>query len=138
MPGWQGPAAERRQATTADRLLVGEHRRPRGIESAQPGPGLIRVERVNPARVRSTCAGMRGVCGRPTVRGAESRWRDRVSKKRMPAAERQQETAGRNTGDSSRMDRRITGRIPGLVPGPERGADVDRWAFESKQRTSQR
>ena len=32
---------------------------------------------------------------------------------------------------------RITGRIPGLVPGPERGADVGRWAFESKQRKCQ-
>jgi hypothetical protein len=53
--------------------MASEHRRPRDIESAQPGPGLTRVERVNPARVRSTCAGMRGVRGRPTVMGAESR-----------------------------------------------------------------
>jgi hypothetical protein len=60
------------------------------------------VERVNPARVRGTCAGMRGACGRPTVRGAELLWWDRVSKKRMPAAERQQETADRSTGNSSR------------------------------------
>src|ERR1019366_5122040 len=27
----------------------------------------------------------------------------------------------------------ITGRIPGLVPGPERGADMGRGAFEDKQ-----
>jgi hypothetical protein len=97
------PAAERRQATTADWPTVGEHRCPRSIESAQPGPGLTRVERENPARVRGTCAGMRGACGRPTVRGAEFLWQDRVPKKRMPASERQQETAGRVTGDSSRM-----------------------------------
>jgi hypothetical protein len=80
---------------------------------------------------------MRAGGGRPTVRGAESRWRDRVPKKRMPAAERQQETVGRSTRELLPDGRRITGRIPGLVPGPERGADVGRWAFESKQRTSQ-
>jgi hypothetical protein len=73
VPGWQGPAVERRQATVTDHLMTGEHRRPRGIDSARPGSGLTRVERGKPARVRSTCAGMRGGCGRPTVRGAESR-----------------------------------------------------------------
>jgi hypothetical protein len=72
-PGWQGPAVERRQATVTDHPMTGEHRRPRGTGSAQPGPGLMRVERGKPARVRSTCAGMRGVGGRPTARGAEFR-----------------------------------------------------------------
>jgi hypothetical protein len=56
-----------------DGLMVSEHRRPRGTESARPGPGLTRGKRVNPARVRSMCAGMRIWGGRPTVRGAESR-----------------------------------------------------------------
>jgi hypothetical protein len=73
MPGWQGLAVVKRQATTTDTSMVGEHRCPRGIESARPGSGLMRAERVNPARVRSTCAGMRGACGRPRVIGAESR-----------------------------------------------------------------
>jgi hypothetical protein len=53
-------------------------------------------------------------------------WQDRVSKKRMPVAERQQETADRNAGSLFPDGRWITGRIPGLVPGPERGAHVDR------------
>jgi hypothetical protein len=53
--------------------MVSEHRRPRGIDSARPGPGLTRVERGNPARVRRGCAGMRAGGGRPTVRGAEFR-----------------------------------------------------------------
>ena len=49
VPGWQGPAAERRQAAAADRSTASEHRRPRGIEGARPGPGLMRAERGNPA-----------------------------------------------------------------------------------------
>jgi hypothetical protein len=53
--------------------MAGEHRCPRGIESGRPGPSLTRVERVNPARVRRRCAGMRAWGGRPTVMGAESR-----------------------------------------------------------------
>ncbi len=73
VPGWQGPAVERRQAAATDNSMVSEHRRPRGTESARPGPVLMRGERVNPARVRGRCAGMRACGGRPTVRGAESR-----------------------------------------------------------------
>src|SRR5450755_838099 len=72
-PGWQGPAAERRQAAAADAPMAGEHRCPRGRESARPGPGLMRAERVNLARVRRAGAGMRRRGGRPTVRGAEFR-----------------------------------------------------------------
>src|SRR6185312_437736 len=53
--------------------MASEHRCPRGRESAQPGPGLMRAERVNPARVPRTGAGMRGACGRPRAMGAESR-----------------------------------------------------------------
>jgi hypothetical protein len=71
--GWQGSAVERRQAATTDVSMVSEHRYPRGIESARPGLCLTRVERVNPARVRRGCAGMRAGGGRPTVRGAELR-----------------------------------------------------------------
>jgi hypothetical protein len=83
--------------------MASEHRCPRGKESAQPGPGLTRGERVNPARVRA--AGAR-VCVPEAVGrqqwGRNSVWWDRVPKKRMPAAETQQETADRKTGNSSR------------------------------------
>jgi hypothetical protein len=71
VPGCQGPAAERRQATAADSSTAGEHRCPRGIEGARPGLGLMRAERVNLVRVRRAGAGMRRQGGRPTVRGAE-------------------------------------------------------------------
>jgi hypothetical protein len=121
-----GAAVVKRQAATTEISMVDEHRCLRGRESARPGPGLTRAERVNPARVRGTCAGMRRWCGRPTVRGAELRWQDRVSKKRTPAAERQQETVGLHDRGLLPDGGRITGRIPGLVPGPERGADVGR------------
>src|SRR6266849_3228228 len=71
LPGWQGPAAERRQAAAADAPMAGEHRCSRGRESARPGLGLTRAERVNLVRVRRAGAGMRRRGGRPTVRGAE-------------------------------------------------------------------
>jgi hypothetical protein len=107
--------------------MAWEHRHPRGKESARPGLGLTRAERVNPARVRRGVPGMHAGGGRPTVMGAELLWQDRVPKKRTPAAERRQETAGRSTGGLLPGGRRITGRIPGPgVPGPERGADVGR------------
>ena len=48
---------------------------------------LMRVERGNPVRSITFCCG-----GRPTVREAESRGGNRTPKKRMPAAERQQES----------------------------------------------
>ena len=54
VPGWQGLAAEKRQATTTEASMVGEHRRPRSRESARPGPDLTHAKRVNPARVRAT------------------------------------------------------------------------------------
>jgi hypothetical protein len=63
----------RRQAAATEISMADEHRCPRDIESARPGPGLTRVERVNPARVRRRCTGMRTGGGRPTAKGAESR-----------------------------------------------------------------
>src|SRR5258707_12684006 len=69
-PGWQGPAAERRQAAAADAPTAGEHRCPRGRESARPGLGLMRAERVNLVRVRRAGAGMRRRGGRPALKGA--------------------------------------------------------------------
>ena len=83
--------------------MTGEHRRPRGIDSARPGPGLTRVERVKPVRVRSTCAGMRGVSGRPTVMGAESRLAGKGAQEANAGSGNAAGNRGRNTGDSSRM-----------------------------------
>jgi hypothetical protein len=112
--------------------MAGEHRCPRGKESARPGLGLTRAERVNPARVRVGCAGMRTWGGRPTVMGAESRL---VGQGAQEANAGGRKTAGNRGPQDQELlldGLRITGRIPGLRPGPERGADVGRWAFESK------
>jgi hypothetical protein len=101
--------------------MAEEHRRPRGRESARPGSGLMRAEHVNPARVRVRCAGMRGWGGRPTAMGAESR---------LAGQGAQEANAGGGNAAGNRRPqhrdllpdgRRITGRIPGLVPRPRRG-----------------
>lgn len=135
--GWQGSAVVRRQAATTEAAMVSEHRHPRGIGSARTGLGLTRAERVNPARVRHGCAGMRAGGGRPTAMGAELR---------LAGQGAQEANAGGGNAAGNRRPqhrgllpdgRRITGRIPGPMPGPERGADVGRWAFESKQRRCQ-
>jgi hypothetical protein len=65
------------------------------------------------------------VPGRPTVRGAEAPGGNRMPKKRMPAAERQQETQGGRPGPSAGCPG-ITGRIPALVAVARKGADVGR------------
>jgi hypothetical protein len=59
--------------------------------------------------------------GRPTVRDAESRGGNRTPKKRMPVAERQQESGTSDRRSLQPVGSRITGRIPGLVPGRESG-----------------
>jgi hypothetical protein len=51
--------------------------------------------------------------------GPEFLGEDRMPKTRMPVAERRQESGDSVTG-SSAGNLGITGRIPGLVPGPER------------------
>jgi hypothetical protein len=48
VPGWKGLAVGKRQATVTDWSMTGEHRCPRDIESAPPGPHLTRVQRGNP------------------------------------------------------------------------------------------
>ena len=112
-------------AAAADRSTASEHRCPRGIEGVRPGPGLMRAERGNLARVRPAGAGRCGPAGRPIVRGAEPRWRDRVPGKRMPAAERQREGECRRAGSPP-------GRCSYNWPDSERdararkGADVGR------------
>jgi hypothetical protein len=61
----------------------------RGTEDTRAWPYLRRAERGNPVGVR--CSRRRGR-GKPTVRGAEVPGGNRMPKKRMPVAERQQES----------------------------------------------
>jgi len=63
-------------------------------------------------------SGRQVVPGKPTVRKAQVPGGNRVTEKRMPVAERQQETG--TWWLALRWPCRITGRIPGRVPGPER------------------
>jgi hypothetical protein len=99
--------------------MASGHRCSRGTEGARPGPGLMRAERVNPAMGPWRWRGYAWRCGRPTVRGAEFPWRDRVLIKRMPAAEKQREDRGRRAGYSPGGP---LGNRPdsGLVPVSER------------------
>src|SRR2546425_9303550 len=114
--------------------MAGEHRCPRGKESARPGLSLTRGERVNPARVRGTRAGKRGAGGRPTVMGAESRLAGQGAQEAKAGGGNAAGNRGPQHRELLSDGRRITGWIPGLVPGPERGADVGRWAFEAKRK----
>jgi hypothetical protein len=63
-----------------------EHRRPRGKESAQTQPCLMRAEHGNPVVVRRA---MRA--GKPIRKRGRTPRRDRMPKKQMPVAERRQE-----------------------------------------------
>ena len=98
VPGWQGPAAERRQAAATDNSMASGHRRSRGKEGARPGPGLMRAERGNPVRVRRAGAGMRRQGGRPPVRGAEFPGRTGCPGSGCRAAERRQESGAAGPG----------------------------------------
>ena len=62
------------------------------------------------------------LAGRPTVRKAELLGGNRMAKKRMPAAERQQETGTSMVGSSAGRSR-ITGRIRAAAR-TRKGADV--------------
>ena len=70
-PGWQGPAAERRQAAAAD----GAWPVSTVVLGVERAPGPVWVSRVRNVEtllwVRISGAGMRRRCGKPTVRGAE-------------------------------------------------------------------
>ena len=59
-------------------------------------------------------------------------WRDRMPKKRMPAAERRQETEMRSTSPPLVVS--ITGRIPGGEPSGRESAPT--WAGEPLKMTS--
>jgi hypothetical protein len=110
--GGQGPAAERRQALARYCGLARTAPPSPGYRGHPIRPGLADAERGNPVRSGGSAA------GRPTVRKAESLGGNRKAKKRMPAAERQQEA-----GAAFRLS--PPGRLPnwldtGPVPGPER------------------
>jgi hypothetical protein len=67
----------------------GEYRRPRGIGGTHPGRSSCVRNAVNPVGVRTI------VSGQPTVRKAQPPGGNRMTEKRTPAVERQQETGTR-------------------------------------------
>jgi hypothetical protein len=95
--------------------LRGGRRRPRiirrPVSTVVPGvkraPGPVRVSCVRNVEtllwVRIPGAGMRRRCGRPTVRGAELPWRDRVPIKRMPGGRKAAGKRGLQGRDLPRM-----------------------------------
>jgi hypothetical protein len=90
--------------------------RSRGIGDARHRPHLTSAEHGNPVTVRRNGP----AAGRPTAREAEIRGGNRTAKKPMAACRK---AAGKRrcaTEPSTCGRRRITGRIPGRVPGPER------------------
>ena len=77
-----------RQAAAKDSAWPCGYRCPRGTEGARLQSGLMRAICGNPVRVRPAF----GWSGKPTVRGAQFPGGNRMPKKRMPVAERQQES----------------------------------------------
>ena len=77
-------SGRRRPGTASGR---GEHRRPRGREGTHPG----RISQVWNVETPSG-SGRQVASGKPTVRKAQVPGGNRVTEKRMPVAERQQET----------------------------------------------
>ena len=100
------------QAPAGDGLRSGEHRRPGGREGTHPG----RVLGVRNVEIPSG-SGVRGA-GRSTVREVDAVAGTGWSKKRMPVAERRQETG--TVHGFLQAGSRITDRIRDEVPGPER------------------
>ena len=90
------------------------HRCSRGKAGTRPGRISCVWNVETPSGPSHLCCG-----GRPTVREAESRGGNRTPKKRMPVAERQQESGTISRRSLQPVGSRITGRIPGLVPGCE-------------------
>jgi hypothetical protein len=108
-----GPLRIGRRRPRTDLRSYG-HRCSRGKAGTRPG-------RVSCVRNVETPSGPSrlGCGGRPTVREAESCGGNRTPKKRMPVAERQQESGAVCRRSFQPVGSRITGRIPGLVPGRE-------------------
>ena len=107
-------AVENRQAATEDGSTVVWTPLLPGYSWHPTRSYLMRVERGNPVRSITFGCG-----GRPTVREAESCGGNRTPKKRMPVAERQQESGAVCRRSFQPVGSRITGRIPGPVPGCE-------------------
>ena len=114
--------------TRSEPLRIGR-RRPRTVRRScghrcSRGTGGTRPGRISCVWNVGTLSGpsrprRRG--GRPTAREAESHGRNRTPKKRMPAAERKQESGAICHRYLQPAGICITGRIPGLVPGRESG-----------------
>jgi hypothetical protein len=110
--GVKGLAAEKRRVPVGEATRPGRAPLSPGYRGHPPRSQLVRAERGNPRRGPA-------LAGKPTVRKAQFPGGNRMTEKRMPAAERQQETKTRWAGPSG-WSSRITGRIRDLVPGPER------------------
>ncbi len=81
---------------TGSRLGRGEHRCPRGLEGALAG----RSSCVRNGETPSGSWHALGVFGKPTVRRAQLPGGNRMAEKRMPVAERQQETIAADQSSS--------------------------------------
>ena len=93
--GWKDwpPRSGRRRSRR--RLDRDEHRRPRGRGGTHPGRSSCVRNAVTPSG-----SGRDRASGKPTVRRAQSPGGNRMTEKRMPAVERQQETGTRWTSPS--------------------------------------
>jgi hypothetical protein len=79
-------AAGKRRVPVGEATRPGEHHLSSGYRGHPPRSQLVRAERGNPVWVRFLGT------GKPTVRRAQFLGGNRMTEKRMPAAERQQET----------------------------------------------
>jgi hypothetical protein len=112
--GWQGLAAVKRQALAGHGIRSGEHRRPRGRGGTHSG----RISLVRNVETPSG-SGRLVAPGKPTVRKAQFPGGNRMTRQANAGGRK---AAGNRDHDGwcLRQRCRITGRIPGLVPGPER------------------
>jgi hypothetical protein len=86
--GVQGLAVVERPAPAEHAPQSGRAPPSPGYRGHPPRSQLTRAERGNPVEVRSAL----GRAGKPTVRNAQILGGNRMTEKRMPAAERRQET----------------------------------------------
>ena len=88
--GEQGLAVAERQAPVKETTWPGEHRRPRGRGGTHPGRSSCVRNAVTPSG-----SGREVSPGKPTARRAQLPGGNRMTEKRMPAAERRRETGTR-------------------------------------------
>jgi hypothetical protein len=115
---WRGKglAAVKRQAPVIEVTVIGTTPPPRSKEGTHPG----RVSCVRNTETPTESSLVRDAGG-PTARNAESSGGDRMSKKRRPAGESQQETGAGLWLLLQAAGSRITGWIPSPVLGPRKG-----------------